>query len=176
MLYNSCTGIYNFGNNTYPWRIRSRSNLCHIFREKCASYGPGNTVLSVCYGHQYVPVTLVTIFMVIILRINSSLDFTSLHYTSLPIFHFPTLSDVSLSFLFFFRRRNNPSRPRRPHYQGFTITHRHNTFGRTPLDEWSARNTDLYLTTHNIHNRETSVLLADANPQSQKASGRTPKP
>ena len=34
MLYNRCTGIYNFGNNTYPRRIRSRSNLCHIFREK----------------------------------------------------------------------------------------------------------------------------------------------
>jgi len=27
-------GIYKFGNNTYPWRIRSRSNLGHIFREK----------------------------------------------------------------------------------------------------------------------------------------------
>jgi len=27
MLYNSCTGIYKFGNNTHPWRIRHRSNL-----------------------------------------------------------------------------------------------------------------------------------------------------
>jgi hypothetical protein len=48
MLYNSCTGIYEFGNNTYPRRIRHRSNLGHIFREKkSASYGPGNTVFSV---------------------------------------------------------------------------------------------------------------------------------
>jgi len=32
MLYNRQTGIYKFGNNTYPWRIRGRSNLGHIFR------------------------------------------------------------------------------------------------------------------------------------------------
>ena len=34
MLHDRCTGIYNFGNNTYPRRIRRRSNLGHIFREK----------------------------------------------------------------------------------------------------------------------------------------------
>ena len=28
---------------------------------------------------------------------------------------------------------------------------RYTTFGRTPLDEWSARRRDLYLTTHNTH-------------------------
>jgi len=30
MLYNRCTGIYKFGNNTYPQRIRRRSNVGHI--------------------------------------------------------------------------------------------------------------------------------------------------
>ena len=34
MLYNRHTGIYKFGNNTYPRHIRRRSNLGHIFREK----------------------------------------------------------------------------------------------------------------------------------------------
>ena len=34
MLYNRCTGIYKFGNNTYPWRIRRRSNLGQIFQGK----------------------------------------------------------------------------------------------------------------------------------------------
>jgi hypothetical protein len=34
---------------------------------------------------------------------------------------------------------------------------RHITLGRTPLDEWSARRRDLYLTTHNTHNRQTSM-------------------
>jgi hypothetical protein len=36
-------------------------------------------------------------------------------------------------------------------------TQRRATVGRTPLDEWSIRRTDLYLTTHNIHNRQTSM-------------------
>jgi len=27
-------GIYKFGNNTYPWHIRRRTNLGHIFRGK----------------------------------------------------------------------------------------------------------------------------------------------
>ena len=40
---------------------------------------------------------------------------------------------------------------------GFTITLRHTTFGRTPLDEWSARRRDLYLTIHNTHREQTSV-------------------
>ena len=36
-------------------------------------------------------------------------------------------------------------------------TQRRITVGRTPLDEWSARRRDLYLTTHNTHNRQTSM-------------------
>jgi len=43
-LYNRCTGIYKFGNNTYPRRIRRRSNLGHIFRGKSVFYELGNTV------------------------------------------------------------------------------------------------------------------------------------
>ena len=33
-------------------------------------------------------------------------------------------------------------------------TQRRSTVGRTPLDEWSARRRDLYLTTHDTHNRQ----------------------
>jgi len=36
-------------------------------------------------------------------------------------------------------------------------TQRHTTVGGTPLDEWSARRRDLYLTSHNTHNRQTSM-------------------
>jgi hypothetical protein len=36
-------------------------------------------------------------------------------------------------------------------------TQRRATVGRTPLDEWSIRRRDLYLTTHNTHNRRTSM-------------------
>ena len=34
---------------------------------------------------------------------------------------------------------------------------RRTTVSRTPLDEWSARRRELYLTTHNTHNRQTST-------------------
>ena len=36
-------------------------------------------------------------------------------------------------------------------------TQRRSTVGRTPLDECSARRRDLYLTTHDTHNRQISM-------------------
>ena len=36
-------------------------------------------------------------------------------------------------------------------------TQRRTTVGRTPLDEWSARRRDLYLTTHDTNNRQISM-------------------
>ena len=36
-------------------------------------------------------------------------------------------------------------------------TQRRTIVGRTPLDEWSARRRDLYLITHEAHNRQTSM-------------------
>jgi len=36
-------------------------------------------------------------------------------------------------------------------------TQRRTTVGRTSLDEWSARRRDLYLTTHDTHNRQISM-------------------
>jgi hypothetical protein len=72
---------------------------------------------------------------------------------------------------------HNPlSGPRSSHFRGFLITLRHTTLGRTPLDEWSARLRDLYLTTHNTHKKQTSMYWRDSNPQSQQASGRGPTP
>jgi hypothetical protein len=50
-----------------------------------------------------------------------------------------------------------PSWPGPPHYRGFTITLRHTTRGRSPLDEWSARRRDLYRTAHNTHRRQISM-------------------
>ena len=43
-------------------------------------------------------------------------------------------------------------------------TQRRTTDGRTPLDEGSARRRDLYLTTHNNHNRQTSMPLVGFEP------------
>ena len=45
-----------------------------------------------------------------------------------------------------------------PRSRGFLdYTQRRNSVGRTPLDEWSARRRDLYLTTHNTNNRQISI-------------------
>ena len=43
-------------------------------------------------------------------------------------------------------------------------TQRRTAVGRTALDEWSARHRDLYLTTHNTHNRQTSKLPVGFEP------------
>jgi hypothetical protein len=53
-----------------------------------------------------------------------------------------------------------PSGPGPPHSRGFTITLRHTTIDRTPLDEWSVRSRDLYLTIDNTHTGQISVPLA----------------
>jgi hypothetical protein len=58
---------------------------------------------------------------------------------------------------FFYQGSTAHSEPRPPHYRGFMITHRQTTLDRTPLDEWSARPRDLYLTTHNTHDRQIST-------------------
>ena len=52
-----------------------------------------------------------------------------------------------------------------PHSWGF-LDHiqRRSTVGRTPLDEWSACRTDLCVTTHNFHNRQTSTLAVGFEP------------
>ena len=58
-------------------------------------------------------------------------------------------------------------------------TQRRTTVGRTPLDEWSARRWDFYLTTHDTHNRQISMpsvgfeptILAGERPA---ACGRSP--
>ena len=57
--------------------------------------------------------------------------------------------------LFCFNGSTAPVVPGSPHYRNFAITLRHTTVGRSPLDEWSAPRTDLYLTTHNTHKTQT---------------------
>ena len=57
---------------------------------------------------------------------------------------------------FFFLWRCNPTRVMTSSFLRFLDHTRLTTVGRTPLDERSARRRNLYLTTHNIHNRQTS--------------------
>jgi len=44
-------------------------------------------------------------------------------------------------------------------------TQRRTTVVRTPLDDWSALRTDLYLTTHSTHNRQISMTPARFDPK-----------
>ena len=78
----------------------------------------------------------------------------------------PIMSGIFVSWL------DSPSGSR-PSLWGSSTPFRHTTLGRTPLDEWTARRRDLYLTTHNTLKRLPCALL-DSNPQSQQASGSRP--
>ena len=70
------------------------------------------------------------------------------------------LTNAMSVFIIFSHGATTPSGPRRPHNRGFTITLRHITLGTNPLDKWSTPRWDHYLTTHNTHNRQTSMLPA----------------
>jgi cellulose synthase/poly-beta-1,6-N-acetylglucosamine synthase-like glycosyltransferase len=64
--------------------------------------------------------------------------------------------------------------PEPPHCRGFTITLRHLTRGRNPLDEWSARRRDLYQ--HNTqHLQDTDIhapgVFRTHNPSNLAAAG-----
>ena len=71
--------------------------------------------------------------------------------TGLPLQHF------LLQFLLFHGTAPPPPPQwaRTSSLSGFMIALRHTTVGSTPLEQWSARHRDLYLTTHNTHNRQT---------------------
>jgi hypothetical protein len=69
-----------------------------------------------------------------------------------------------------------PSGPEPSHYRGFTVTLRHTTLARTPLDEWSARCRDVYVTTHSTEMRQLSFFSAwfeTATPASQRPQTHT---
>jgi hypothetical protein len=57
----------------------------------------------------------------------------------------------------FFPRRKRPWWARTSSSMLHDHTQTQTTLGTTPLDEWSARRRDLYLTTHNTHKRQTSM-------------------
>jgi len=69
---------------------------------------------------------------------------------------------------YFYQGATAPRRPELPHYQGFTVTLRHTTLGRTPLDKCSVRGRELYLARHSTLKRETSMSPQYSNPQSQQ--------
>ena len=84
--------------------------------------------------------------------------FFRLSETSFPIHSFLQFSILIFDFCFLFLWRCDPTRVMVSSFLRFLDhTRRRTTVGRTPLDEWSARRRDLYPTTHNTHNRQTSM-------------------
>ena len=78
----------------------------------------------------------------------------------LPVDHRMILSDIiqHLNCTCFFLWHCGQTRAMASSFLRFLDhTQRLITVGRTPLDEWSASRRDLYLTTHNTHNRQTSM-------------------
>jgi len=64
-----------------------------------------------------------------------------------------------------FLRRCDPTRVMASSFLMFLDhTQRRSTVGRSPLDEWSARRRDLYLKTHDTHNRQTSMHAVGFEP------------
>jgi len=83
-------------------------------------------------------------------------NFCFLHEKSPQIFKFSHWNTILLLFFLCGAATQRGSWP--PHSWGFLDhTQRRTSVGRTPLDEWSARHRDLYLKTHNTHNRQTSM-------------------
>ena len=74
--------------------------------------------------------------------------------------------------IFSFHGTTAPSAPGPPHYRGCTITLRHITDSRTPLDEWSARRRGLYLTKKTAPARDTEATggIRNHNPRKRKAA------
>jgi hypothetical protein len=72
---------------------------------------------------------------------------------------------LALCLISFFLCRCDPTRIMASSFTRFLDhTQRHTTVGRTPLDEWSARRKDLYLTIHNVHNRPTTMPPVEFEP------------
>jgi len=76
----------------------------------------------------------------------------------------PDLAILHVILYYFYHGAMVPSRPRPAHYRGFMITLIHTTLGRTPLGEWLARPSDICLTAHNTHKRQTSMPAAGFEP------------
>ena len=78
-------------------------------------------------------------------------------------------------YLFCFWHDSPPGGQGLPIHEVSISQKRRTTVDRTPLDEWSARRRDLYLTTHvTLTTDKRPCPQWDSNPQSQQASGRRP--
>jgi hypothetical protein len=92
-------------------------------------------------------------------RIGCTLLTCDMYMSDLRHIHDPVISSLKMEGirLLFFLWRCDPTRVTASSFLRFLDHTRLITVGRTPLDEWSARSRDLYLRTHNTHNRQISM-------------------
>jgi len=80
-------------------------------------------------------------------------------------------SSSAYIFIFFFLCRCDPTRVMASSFLRFLDhTQQRTTVGRTPLDEWQARRRDLYLTTHNTHNKHPCSGVIRTHDLSRRAA------
>jgi hypothetical protein len=77
---------------------------------------------------------------------------------------FPYDSIHNTESVYVFYASTATSGPRRLHCRIFTISLRHATFGKAPLEGWSGRRRDLYQRQHTTLTREISMLSAGFQP------------
>jgi hypothetical protein len=97
-------------------------------------------------------------------QINKPSNSNLIAKEALSIYTFVSLSGTSMCKVSNFFSRLNSTRVSRPPQWGSSNALRHTTLGRTPLDQWSARRRNFYLTTHNTHKRRTSMPLTGFKP------------
>ena len=127
----------------------------------------GFVVDEIVFGQVYLPV-----FQVFLVNIIS----TKLHTHQciyIPSTPNNLTAEIFSKYDTLFSCTKSPSGPRPPCYRGLTITLRHTTVGRTPLDEWSFRRRDFYLTAHNSHNKQTSMLPSGIRPHNPSKRAAT---
>ena len=103
---------------------------------------------------------------------------TQQHYVHVTYTELNPNQKINVEYIdtYFFQRRCGPTGAMTSSFLRFLDhTQRRITVGRTPPDERSVSRRDLYLTTHNTHNKHL-CLRWDSNPRSQQASGRRPTP
>ena len=79
------------------------------------------------------------------------------YFLNHSFYKLPSLCVWSLLFFFSLWRCGPAQAMASPFTRFLDHTQRRTTVGRTPLDEWSPRRRDLYLTTHNTYNRQASM-------------------
>ena len=80
---------------------------------------------------------------------------------------------LTVATVIFFHGTTAPSGPEPSQHRGLTLTLRHTTLGRTPLDEWSARRRDHYL--HNTQRSQQTDIHAPRKIRSCDPSSERPK-